>query len=322
MLASLKALTRHYLFLTSYLDFDMKKSNSAIASKILLIATIVLCLTLGIVMAMHPSKSGIYLERKGKFAEAIQLYSDSMNNPLYKNDPRVYLARAYCNRRIRRFKAALEDLEIASRLAKTHWFLYGIPGLTTSHSIEYCVELERGWTYYKGESYEVALKHFSSALKLEKQASAYCGRAAVHEALGKDAEALEDYAQAIECGIAQDKELAYHERAIYYRNHDQTEEAISDLTTAVTTRPCMDAYIDRGKLYRKQGKNQEAVDDFSRAIRITSTELAYHERALAYFELKDFRAALSDIDRAIELDPTCKFARAKREKILKSMKAP
>jgi len=273
---------------------------------------IVSCLLLGLLFAMHPGSQSSRYKNSGQYRKAIEINLGAKDNFLFASDPGIELDLACCFRRTGEIEEARRHLALARELASTHGYLW----FFRPHGLQYSIDCEEGWIALKGKLYEDALVAFGRALKLEKGAEAYIGRAAALEILGRDQEALADYANAIECSTGHDLELAYHERAIFYIDRARTEEAIADLTSALNADSCNRAYVDRALLYKKQGHLEKALNDLDASIRIAGTERAYHERALIKRALREFDEAIKDIDQAIALDSTCPGLKEDREQIL------
>ncbi|MBK9144959.1 MAG: tetratricopeptide repeat protein [Candidatus Melainabacteria bacterium] len=273
---------------------------------------IVTSLSLGLLFAMHPGSQSSRYKNSGQYRKAIEINLGAKNNLLFASDPGIELDLACCFRRTGEIAEARRHLALARELAATHAYLW----LFRPHGLQYSLECEEGWIALKSEQYSDALAAFERALELEKSAEAYIGRAAALEIQGRDREALADFAAAIECSTGHDRELAYHERAIFYIDRSRTEEAIADLTSALNADSCNRAYIDRAMLFKKQGDIEKALNDLDASINITGTERAYHERALIRRARREFDEAIKDIDQATLLDSTCPGLKEDRERIL------
>ncbi|MGD9683851.1 MAG: tetratricopeptide repeat protein [Candidatus Obscuribacterales bacterium] len=290
----------------------MEKSTGQIRKKLLAGFLIVSGLSLGLVLAMHPSSQSCLYKNRGQYRRAIDTNIEGQKNPLFAGDPGIELDIAYCFRQSGDLAEARRHLALARELASGHGYLW----LFRPHGLEHSLACEEGWIDMKSKQYEEALATFDRALALEKSAEAYSGRAAVLESLGRDSEALSDYEAAIKCSTGHDREVAYHERAIFYTNRGKTDEAIADLTSALKADTCNRAFIDRAMLYKKQGYDEKALNDLSSSISNAGTERAYHERALLKRARGDFDGAIKDIDAAMSLDSSCARLEKDRDLIL------
>jgi PQQ-dependent catabolism-associated CXXCW motif protein len=92
----------------------------------------------------------------------------------------------------------------------------------------------------------------------------------------------------------------YHRRGTYYIDTKQYDEAISELTRAITLSPeHADAYYRRGKAYVSKQAFAEARSDFSKAIALSPSETDYLlSRGFVNFYVGDFKQAAADFQSA------------------------
>lgn len=290
----------------------MDKKNLFTRETLLAALVIIPSLSAGIFASMHPSSQSCVYKDRGLFRQAIDLNLKAQQNPLFAWDPAIELDLAYCYRQVRDLEEASKHLALARGLGSKYGYLW----IFRPHGLEYLLAVEEGWIEKRAEHIQKALAAFDRALDQEQSAEAYCGRAAVFEDLGKSKEALADYESAIKCSTVHDREMVYHEKALFHMDRGETDQAIADLTSALKAEPCNRALIDRAMLYRKQGYSEKALKDLSASVVIAGTERAYHERALLRFDRREFDEALKDIDHAIALDDTCPSLAKDRELIL------
>jgi serine/threonine protein kinase len=136
-------------------------------------------------------------------------------------------------------------------------------------------------------------------------ASDYSNRGSTYHTLGRSAEALADYAQAIR--LDPNYVLAYFNRALTYHVLGQSAEAFVDYDAAIRLDPRFaGAYVGRGSIYADLGRSTEALADYAEAIRLNPNHAhAYYNRGNTYATLCRSAEALADYDAAIRLDPNC-----------------
>jgi tetratricopeptide (TPR) repeat protein len=102
---------------------------------------------------------------------------------------------------------------------------------------------------------------------------------------------------------------AYYNRALAYRNSNNCDAAIRDLTrylSSATMKPAdkADGYDERGICYKTGGDLASAIADYNMAIKILPSHTAsYINRGNIYDLRQDYPSAVADYTKAVQLDP-------------------
>ena len=178
---------------------------------------------------------------------------------------------------------------------------------------------DRGWAQMKAGEYELAIKFFSEAIKLQRNYSgAYFERAACFDKLNKKDAAVQNYSQAIKLnrnweGISLSS--AYFDRGLsYYYFGDQKnlnkhmQAAMEDWTKTLELKPDYSlAYYNRALAHKELGNFDTAIKDLTKVIEIgdepdpVKLATVYYRRALLYEMLGEHQFASQDIQKAVEL---------------------
>jgi tetratricopeptide (TPR) repeat protein len=281
-----------------------------------------LALTIGFRVYDAKFADGEYFESRKNYKEAAKSYALAAEQPLHKTDAQVLYKLAYCQRRAGDLDAAMATIQKANDFNTAHpqlfsWRCCGQPSL--SHQIA----AERGWIHYKKGENDKALAAFDQANKSQEAYTAYTGRAAVFEAMKRYPEAEASYDKAVQiASTACNREVAYHERAIYHRDRGQKDLELKALQNALKQEDCSTAYYELGNILYERNDFKGAESSYSQAIRMDqNSERYYHSRGLANRELHNYKQAIADLDSAIQLDPTCKEAATDKENIMKTLVA-
>lgn len=298
------------------------QKRTSLARILLIGGLIVVPLAVGIGWSVYDGQNSQAdcFKRNQNFDQAIAAYKEALKQPIHKDDALCMKNLAYCLRRIGKLDEALESINRAIAISdKTPGFFnFACCG---DACIAHQVYAERGWIYYKEGDYARARDDFNKALDKEKFVTGYAGLAAVSEALQDYAEAEKNYALAISSASSSNsKELAYHERAIYWRDRGNAENEKADLLTAVKQSSCPQAYFELGNLHQQSLEWKEAEQNYTQAIlKNGNREDFYHSRAQVNAELGNYQQAIEDIDQALRIDPTCSVAISDKHKFEKQL---
>jgi tetratricopeptide (TPR) repeat protein len=104
---------------------------------------------------------------------------------------------------------------------------------------------------------------------------------------------------------AQNRALAYRNRAISYFPRREFDRALADLDESLRLEPDNAASIEtRGEVFARQGRCDKAVDDFAQAMQINAKAPSpYVNRSDCRRVRKDFDGAVADANQALALDP-------------------
>ena len=145
--------------------------------------------------------------------------------------------------------------------------------------------------------------NFTSTPAGSDDAEAYHNRGVAHAELGRYAEAIAEYDEAIR--LRPDYAKAYFGRGNARARLGRHAEAIADYDEAIRLQPDLaEAYYNRGLAYASLGWYEEAIADYDEAIRQRPDYAeAYNNRGVAHAELGRYAEAIAEYDEAIRLRP-------------------
>lgn len=166
------------------------------------------------------------------------------------------------------------------------------------------VYLHRGEIRQRLADYEGALADYTAALRLlPGWQTALRRRAALHAALGHDADAIRDH----DALVAAKPTVAsrYFERA-KIREIARRADTFADLDRAIELSPKNPEYLrHRGWLRLTHADHEGAIADFSAIITLRPNDAGAHEsRGNAHLLARHWSDALADYRRALEIDPS------------------
>jgi tetratricopeptide (TPR) repeat protein len=153
--------------------------------------------------------------------------------------------------------------------------------------------------------YPESLKAINKAIALNPHPWGYIRRANTYRQINDYDAAIADLTKAIE--LQPDNAFAYRRRG-YYRSEQANfakEQSLADLTKAIELQP-NDAsnYVDRGIVYAKIKDRQKFTADFNKALALKPDDpWIYENRAYARHLLGDYQGAVADYTEAIRLAP-------------------
>jgi tetratricopeptide (TPR) repeat protein len=165
--------------------------------------------------------------------------------------------------------------------------------------------LDRGIMFASKEEYDLAIKDFTEAIRLNPNlAVAYIERG-VAFFFGKNDpnHAITDYNQALK--LDPNSARAYAMRGIAYDKKEDFDRAISDYTQTIKLSPgAAPTYVSRGILYADMKNDWDrAFADFNQAIKVAPEYYGgYFGRAIYYKEKGDFDRAIADLTKTIQLN--------------------
>lgn len=114
--------------------------------------------------------------------------------------------------------------------------------------------------------------------------------------------------------------LPWGNRARYYRESGNIQQAVSDYQTAISIKPSGDLHNSLGKTYFDTDRTQQALDEYNKAIALKQTEAEFYvNRGAAYGRLGNLQAALADLNKGLEVDPTFENAYLNRSLVYNSL---
>jgi tetratricopeptide (TPR) repeat protein len=128
--------------------------------------------------------------------------------------------------------------------------------------------IEQGNRKQSGGDPDAAISLYTLALTLAPRLpAAYVGRGIAEEAIGKLAEAVHDYRQAIR--INPDFAVAHNDYASVLYQEGNIDEALAEFAKAIKLdKHLPEPHLARGMIYLFQGKMEMAIDDFTKAIEL------------------------------------------------------
>lgn len=161
----------------------------------------------------------------------------------------------------------------------------------------------RGSFYRKEGEMDKALNDLNTAVSIDADANNLNQRGVILRAMGKPAEAIEDYTRAIEDDPENDQ--AWLNRGNAYLDIGRRQQALNDLNKAVDLNPrSAKAWTNRGVAFAQMGQWQQAMDNFANA-----QELDHHypdiylNRGIMYFQMNQPAQAISDFKQYLEYHP-------------------
>lgn len=281
------------------------KSSSA-ASRMIFVACIaVFSICTVVFFIVNPAFKADSAARANRFSDAVALYEEALTWPMLAVDPFIYLDAARCERRLGHFREAGEYLNRAQAVKQKHPIAEGIVGIFRGQPFDYALHREKGWIAFKSGDLQSALTDFESALKIQETSDVYLDLAAIYEDKKDFDKASATYDKAQSIAFGEQKERVMHEHAIFLRDTGRADEAVDELTKALSVCPCDRAYFDRAMIYKSKGDFKAALADLNIADRRNRTEKYLHERAYVKIELGDYSGAIQDVDIAEKVGPPC-----------------
>ena len=240
----------------------------------------------------HSSKAYILLQ-DGKYEEAVQAYTEIIEqNPNYVV-AYFYRGNAYCN--IEQHNKAIEDYSKAIALDPQYVAAFNNRGVAYRNIEQYdkavedyskAIELDpqnaaafynRGIAYDEMKQYNKAVENYSKAITLDPQnAVAYYNRGNIYCNIEQYNKAIEDYNKAIE--LDPQNAAVFNNRGNAYCNIEQYDKAIEDYSKAIELDPQnAGAFYNRGVTYKKIGKRKKAKMDFAMAKKLEQQDITYKQ---------------------------------------------
>jgi len=149
-------------------------------------------------------------------------------------------------------------------------------------------QIERGYTYHDEKKYELAIKEFSEAIKLQPNNPGIYGlRGYVYKDRGQESQSVEDY-----------------------------DLAIADFTKSIELTPTAAAHCARGILYGYKGNREAALVEYNIAIQIDPNfSETYLHRGVWYGANNDFNKAIADWEKVLQINPDNYAAKALLDRV-------
>lgn len=133
--------------------------------------------------------------------------------------------------------------------------------------------------------------------------TAYYKRGTSYLDAGQVDQAISDLSQAL--SIDNHDDAALNNRGIAYNDKGQFDKAIADFTLAISLYPKdADAYANRGNVYANEHEYDAAIADYTRAISLDPKDARrFNNRGNVYNAKAEYDKAITDLSQAILLDP-------------------
>ncbi len=288
---------------------------------------IVFLAILGAVVSFFTPDNGKALEQSGKYKEAIEVISKSMQADRHKNNASLYVDRARNKRFLNDYAGAHADLDQAKDLIFVK--KVSLPFVYAS-DVTKSFYIELSELYVAEGKHEKAVEDLKAAIQYADKSYYHTQLSWVYEEMKQLDKAEEEINLAVKLSRTEGKgrydpdpyEVALHERAKFYWRQKRYDEAFKDFDAALAIVNCSSAFYGRGCMYLEKDDAESALKDFDSAISQASSpyDYYYRERGLTYMDLKKYPEALKDFEKTLELNPDNKDAVADKERCLKLMK--
>jgi tetratricopeptide (TPR) repeat protein len=167
--------------------------------------------------------------------------------------------------------------------------------------------------------HEWAAELIRRALSLQRTSAACTSLGTVLMALGRPAEALASYEDAL--ALQPDSAAAFSASAAALRELGLAEQALARADAAIVLQPTTEAYCHRGAALYDLGRLDDAVASFDQAIALTPQCVeAYNYRGMALQQLQRLPAALASFEQALMLRPQSAELHNNRGNLLRHLK--
>jgi tetratricopeptide (TPR) repeat protein len=177
----------------------------------------------------------------------------------------------------------------------------------------------RAHAAYEAQNFDLAIKYWSDALKLDPNNSTdFFNRALAHAGKNEADKALADFTEAIR--LSPDDPDAYEARAEIYKNRldaaltagktDQEDagKVLADFGQLIRLKPTEEGYLMRADTYRALQMYDKAIADYGEVIRINPKySNAYASRAATYASEEQWDKAIADLSQVIQLEPNAAY---------------
>jgi tetratricopeptide (TPR) repeat protein len=160
--------------------------------------------------------------------------------------------------------------------------------------------------YARDNRVDESMELYGKAAELDPtNASVYFSRALTYRQNDNFEGAIADLTKAIELKGKDFDQVYFFERGLSYLMNNEVENAIKDFDTAILLEEdFIEAYAQRANAYVEQQRYSEAIQDLTRVHELDPEDpLALVQRARIYFNLGDPSKAISDFTAAHELSP-------------------
>jgi tetratricopeptide (TPR) repeat protein len=164
----------------------------------------------------------------------------------------------------------------------------------------------RGFAYHENKQYQKAKRDAEQAIELEPaRMLAYELQAGVHYAMGNSAEAIKEFTNGLTKVAGAERAKLQKARGIFLLKLGRREDAVSDLSHAVTLGDASAAlYHYRGRAYSELGRYELAIQDYSEALKIEpGHDRSLRDRGWVYGCIGEFEKSVVDFNQLLEKSP-------------------
>ena len=246
----------------------------------------------------------LQLHKEGKFQDAINLYSDVLENK--KNDSQLLflIGTAYIQQG--KIEKGIQELKKSISLKPENVFAHSNLGNALK-------DLKR---------YDEALTSYDKALQINPNyADIHNNRGSILKKLKKYNEALASYEKALQ--LNPDHAYTHNNKGNALKDLKRYEEAIASYNKAIQLNPnYADAYNNKGNVLKDLKLYVEALISFDEAIKIKPDHFdAYNNRGIVFNEIKYYEKALDCFDKALQINPNYAFAYNNKKEYFKRSKS-
>ena len=245
----------------------------------------------------------LQLHKDGKFEDAINLYSEVLENK--KNDSQLLflIGTAYIQQG--KIEKGIQELKKSISLKPENVFAYSNLGNALK-------DLKR---------YDEALTSYDKALQINPNyADIHNNRGSILKKLKKYNEALASYEKALQ--IKPNHAYAHNNKGNTLKDLKRYNEAIESYDRALQINPnYADAYNNKGNALKDLKHYHEALTSYDEAIKIKPDHFdAYNNRGIVFNEIKSHEKALACYDKALQINPNYAYAHNNKGNTLKDLK--
>lgn len=199
-------------------------------------------------------RSGMELQKSGRFREAIDFYTRHLTE---QESPWLYTGRAVVHLQLKDFETAAADCTRALRLH---------PGMNLAHSL-------RGICRMQARDFNGAIADFTMAAESDPtDLSAYYGRALVWLTLDHHELAAQDLTRCIE--LSPNEKQPYMLRAMCWGNTGHFQRAVEDLSKSIDLdRNWLDGYVVRAKMNVELQNFAAAQGDLEHVLKLQNNNV-------------------------------------------------
>ncbi len=164
----------------------------------------------------------------------------------------------------------------------------------------------KGVSYLQKKNYELALVEFQRSIQTDKKnKNAYFALGSVNETMGKFADAVRYYEEALD--IDPDYSEAYNALGVVYSRQERWNDALKSFNKALEnklyTTPHI-AYYNIAHVYMAQRNYGKAIEAYRESKRFANYDQTIYELGTALFDAGKVKEAISEFQEGVALSPS------------------